>query len=179
MKNFSSSYLCSSFTCLHSNGRLRNLRSTAFTPLSPTDIYYPQDLEDLWHRIKVFMNDNCLKWQDINNDNCVDIVENFNDKHFYSTKSFDNRYCLLSLGLGDFIAFNLMVLMSLSPCWSMTKKIFVVFGSIISIQLGQWSMRVSHHLFAETRLPALPFSVIPFSIYTVIVNSVMEYMNFD
>ncbi len=73
------------------------------------------------------------------------------------------------LGLGDFFIFNLMILFILQPEWSITIKIFVVFGCIISISLGHYG---TLHLLKMGQLnngPALLFPVVTISMYTIIV----------
>ncbi len=73
------------------------------------------------------------------------------------------------LGLGDFFFFNLMILFIIQPEWSITTKFFVVCGCITSIQVGHYG---TLHLLKICQLnngPALPFPVVTFSIYAIIV----------
>ena len=85
----------------------------------------------------------------------------------------------LFLGLGDFFLFNTMVLVILPPMWSMARKIVVVVGCIISIHVGQYGTVCMGRFWRLHRAPALPFPVVTFSIYAMIVNAIMRYINND
>ncbi len=74
-----------------------------------------------------------------------------------------------ALGLGDFFIFNLMILFILQPEWSITIKIFVVFGCIISIQVGHYGTLHLLKIWQLNNGPALPFPVVAFSMYTIII----------
>jgi len=83
------------------------------------------------------------------------------------------------LGLGDFMVFNLMILFIIHPAWSMITKIFVIFGCIVSIQIGFCWMRLIRQTWHLHAIPALPCSVISFSLYTIIVDFIMNYRTVD
>jgi hypothetical protein len=55
----------------------------------------------------------------------------------------------------------------------------MVFGCIISIQVGQCGTAYFHRLSQLPYVPALPMPVITFSMYTLIVNVVMKYTTND
>ena len=135
-----------------------------FSNPSPPGTYYTYDIE-------VF---------DKNNENFIydDFKDDVYAENYLNNENLDyeNR---LFLGLGDFSVFNLMVLFIPLPTWSLTIKILVVFGCIISIQVGQCSTAYIHRLWQLAVVPGLPFSVITFSVYAVILNVIIEYTNHD
>lgn len=86
---------------------------------------------------------------------------------------FTNENCL-SLGIGDFLFFNLMILSIQSSFWLLTTKIYILVGSIIIIQIGHCSMRIVQRLWNESSMPTLPFCIIPFSAYVIIVENILS-----
>jgi hypothetical protein len=70
-----------------------------------------------------------------------------------------------------------MVLFIQLPLWSMTTKILVVFGCIISIQIGQCGTICIRQLWRLVGVPGLPLPVIIFSVYAMIINVIMKYTN--
>lgn len=88
--------------------------------------------------------------------------------------NFDNENCL-SLGLGDFLVFNLMILSIQSSFWMITTKIYVLLGSIIIIQFGHSCMRIVQRIWNESCMPMLPFAVIPFTAYVIILHNILFY----
>jgi hypothetical protein len=83
------------------------------------------------------------------------------------------------LGLGDFIVFNLMILFIIYSAWSMITKTFVAFGCIISIQIGDHVTGLIGQMWHVRVMPGLPCSVISFSLYTIIVDFIMNYRTVD
>jgi hypothetical protein len=79
----------------------------------------------------------------------------------------------LSLGLGDFLFFNLLILSIQCSFWLTSTKIYVLLGSIVIIQIGHYCMRIVQRLWNESCMPALPFSVIPFSAYVIIIDNIL------
>ncbi len=84
------------------------------------------------------------------------------------------------LGLGDFMYYNLMVLFVLPPLLPMTTKICVAIGGIISVQVGYMAtIWIATFWNVENAVPALPLSVITYSIYAIFVDIFMQYSNLD
>jgi hypothetical protein len=100
------------------------------------------------------------------------------NKSNYKRKTHNNGE---SLGLGDFFGFTLMILFLLQPEWSITTKIFVVIGCIISIQVGKCgtSRLIQIWQLSHAPAPALPFPVVTFSLYTIILNVIIYSINID
>jgi hypothetical protein len=116
---------------------------------SPSGFYYPYDFED----------------------NEVDEFS-VNDDDDNQT---DYNYDYISLGLGDFLAFNLMSLMIMNPLWSTIIKMCVFFGCIVSIHVGHGILTIVQSYWQENGMPALPFVTISFSAYAIVLNIVMHY----
>jgi hypothetical protein len=77
-------------------------------------------------------------------------------------------------GLGDFVVFNTMILLILQPEWSLTIRMLVVFGCIISIQVGHRGSIFFQQLWSLNFSPAIPCPVITFSMYTIILDVIMR-----
>ncbi|CAF3694408.1 unnamed protein product [Rotaria sp. Silwood1] len=99
---------------------------------------------------------------------------------FYYTWNFDddesdqenNR---ASLGLGDFLIFNHMLLLVLPSASSITTKVYITIGHIIAIQIG---LEVTFRLgrfYNQYVQPAVPLPLIFFSLYSILLNAYMEY----
>jgi hypothetical protein len=112
---------------------------------SPPGLYYPYDFEDIE-----------IDEIDFNHDNFDSIETQLDSDH-------------PSVGVGDFIAFNLMVLLIMDPLWPTTTKIYIFIGCVVSIQIGRFIMTIVQLYLEEPCMPALPFAVIPFSAYTIFV----------
>jgi len=78
------------------------------------------------------------------------------------------------LGLGDFAVFNTMILLILQPEWSLTARMLVVFGCIISIHVGHRGTIFFEQLWSLNFSPAVPCPVITFSMYTIILDVIMR-----
>ncbi len=77
------------------------------------------------------------------------------------------------LGLGDFFFFNLMILFILNSFWLFTRKVLVALGCIVSIQVGHLCTRLVRQCWNQRRMPDLPFPVIAFSLYSVVINALI------
>ena len=75
-----------------------------------------------------------------------------------------------SLGLGDFIIYNLMFLFILPPFICIQEKTLVLIGHIISVQMGFWMTRSLGQYWQSNRLPAVPCSVVFVSLYVLVVD---------
>jgi hypothetical protein len=98
------------------------------------------------------------------------------NKSNYKRKTHNNDECL---GLGDFLGFNLMILFLLQPQWLIATKIFVVIGCIISIQIGRCGTSRLIQIWQISDAPGLPFPVVTFSLYTIILNVIIHSINID
>jgi hypothetical protein len=97
-------------------------------------------------------------------------------KHFHKSKSngkIKTHRIGASLGLGDFNDFNLMILYILQVQWSFLTRLLVVLGCIISIQVGYCGTLYMEKLWSIDISPALPFPVVIFSIYAIIVDVII------
>jgi len=135
---------------------------------SPSGAYYTYDVTD------IYKDKENINYDDFEDDANTDL--NLNNGNFDYKKTDENR---LFLGLGDFSIFNLMVLFILRPIWSLTTKILVTFGCIISIHVGQYGTLYIRRLSQRIGVPALPLPVITFSMYTIILNVIIKYTNND
>ncbi|CAF1210453.1 unnamed protein product [Rotaria sordida] len=89
------------------------------------------------------------------------------------SKSHPIRESYKALGLGDFFVFNLMILFILQAQWSLSTKILVVFGCIISVQIGYCGTLYIKQLWSINTYPALPFPVVIFSMYVIVLDAIM------
>jgi len=104
-------------------------------------------------------------------------VRTLNSKHFCRPDTYyvgdANSKTITRIGLGDFFIYNTLLLLVLSPLSSMTTKILVTFGCIVSVQIGYVGTRVLfNRLWKNITVPALPLPLIAFSIYFLIVGIV-------
>lgn len=112
-----------------------------------------------------------------------DIETNFENKEFIDEKywhkhtpSYERNTHNIGgfLGLGDFAVFDTMILLILQPEWSLTIRTLVVFGCIISIQVGHRGTLFFGQLWSLNFIPAIPCPVITFSMYTIILDIIMR-----
>ena len=82
-----------------------------------------------------------------------------------------------SLGEGDFIFYNLLLLWILPPLSSTTIQICVLFGLIIFVQIGLELTSQFGYLWKEPIMPALLFPVILVSAYGVIVDCILQNLD--
>ncbi len=75
------------------------------------------------------------------------------------------------IGLGDFLIYNILLLLIVSPSSSITTIILLKVGCIISVQIGYiGTIMILSRLWKNRVVPGLPLPVIIFSIYFLIVN---------
>ncbi|CAF1413848.1 unnamed protein product [Rotaria magnacalcarata] len=100
---------------------------------------------------------------------------------FYYTWNFDDDELVdrknnrSSLGIGDFLIFNLMLLLIVPSGSSMTTKVCIAIGHIIAIQIGQIATSWFGCYFNQYLLPALPLPVVCFSLYAILLNAFVQY----
>jgi hypothetical protein len=82
-----------------------------------------------------------------------------------------------SLGEGDFIYYNLLLLWILPPLSSTTIQICVLLGLIIIIQIGLELTSQFAYLWEEHIMPGLLFPVILVSAYGVIVDCILQNLD--
>jgi hypothetical protein len=75
-----------------------------------------------------------------------------------------------SIGIGDFVIYNWMLLFILPPFISIQEKILVLIGHIISVQMGCWMTSSLGHYWKTNRLPAVPCSVVCVSLYALVID---------
>jgi hypothetical protein len=78
-----------------------------------------------------------------------------------------------SLGCGDFLLYNILVLLALPPSSSLITKICVTFGSIISVQIGYLLTYLLCCLAKKYSAPGAPLPVITVSVYLFILDLIM------
>jgi hypothetical protein len=83
----------------------------------------------------------------------------------------------LSLGSCDFCIYNLLLIWMLPPSASIEVQLFILFGFIISLQIGMVITGWLEKLWDATYMPGTPFPVITISAYAIILDVVMK--NFD
>ena len=81
---------------------------------------------------------------------------------------------LCALGLGDFLFYNLMVLLPSYPLASLRTRLGIFCGSLLSIQIGNVGTVALGRFWDQRSMPGLPFPVVTFSAYTIFLNSIMQ-----
>jgi hypothetical protein len=99
--------------------------------------------------------------------------------HDIGDKKDDNDNTQGWIGLGDFTVYNLMILCIMNPVWSTTTQIFVAFGCIVCMQVGNYSTKLLSEIWDERIMPGLPCPVVSFSIYIIIIDFIMNYTSND
>ena len=141
-----------SYASLYIHGRFRKMFANTSWTYSPSGFYYPYDFED-------------------------NEVDEFNVDD--DDNQADNNYDYISLGLGDFLVFNLMSLMIMNPLWSTIIKMCVFFGCIVSIHVGYGTLKIVQLYWQENGMPVLPLVTISFSAYAIVLNIVMHYTSIE
>jgi hypothetical protein len=156
---------CSCTTMHHRGNGYRIYKSWTSQPLLP-GVFYTYDDDDMEKNKRSYI---IVEF--------VDTEKYFHENKFrYERKTYDSRE---SLGLGDFFVFNLMILFILQPQWSITTKIFVVIGCIINIQVSEYGTSYLIQSWQLSGGPALPFPVIIYSLYIIILNVIIYAINID
>jgi hypothetical protein len=101
---------------------------------------------------------------------------------FYSTWDFDNNESdeegdEQALELGDLYIYNLMLLSILPPLSSMTTKVLVTVGYIISVQIGNEGIIRLGRLYNQKNIPGVPLPVVFVSMYAFILDMFTECCN--
>ncbi len=78
-----------------------------------------------------------------------------------------------SLSLGDFFTYNILALFAVPPSSSITIKICVTLGYIVSVQVGRLLTFLLRRLTKTTVSPDMPLPVITVSIYLLILNIII------
>jgi len=149
-----------SYLCFHPHGRLYKILKTR-TSNSPVLGYYCS------HEV----NDIKKKKSNSEGKKFVD-DEKYLHKNKFNYKR-KNRKTVVSLGLDDFFIYNLMMLLMLQPEWLLLTKILLVFGCIISVQVGYCATIFIRRSWSPDGTPAIPFPVVTFSMYIIIINAIM------
>jgi len=91
----------------------------------------------------------------------------------YYVKGVDKWETSISLGLGDFLVYNILILLVVPPSSSIIIKMCVTLGSIISVQVGFLLTYWLCSLIKKMSTPGVPLSVITVSIYLFILNIII------
>ena len=108
-------------------------------------------------------------------DDTLDCIE-----YYYSTGDPDENGHIVrsenvsSLGLGDFLFYNLMLLWILPPSSSITTQACVAIGHIIAIQIGKALARELATLNDCGGCPALPLPIVAVSLYAWVLDLLIE-----
>ena len=86
-------------------------------------------------------------------------------------ENIDDESFIVSIGLGDFTFYNLMVLFILSPSLSMTNQIYMTIGTIVSVQIGYMTMNWTSIFRNKNNIqPALPLPIMFYSTYAILID---------
>ena len=147
---------------------------------SPPGLYYTYDFEDIGTEIGNSNYDNANHNETFLVDNNVDYLsltmDDENVDHL-SGGITDYNCSYFFLGLGDFLAFNLMSLVITNPLWPTTTKLYVFIGCVITIQIGFFITKIVQRYWQESTMPYLPVPIITFSAYAIIVDYLMYNTN--
>ncbi len=157
-----------SFLCLHPNGWLRNLCldiKSIESEEAEIQNNYKTESRLLCYLKKI----------------TVQYLKNQSDgdrsPFLYYTHAIDSNECGNFLGLGDFITYNTLLLLILSPISSIATKLYVTFGCIISIIIGLLLTYWLGRSVKQSCLPGVPLSVITFSTYIFFLDIFMTHPN--
>jgi hypothetical protein len=92
---------------------------------------------------------------------------------FYYTEGVNKWKKSGSVGYGDFLIYNILVLIALPSSSSLITKICVTFGSIISVQIGSLLTYLLRCLTKKYSAPGVPLPVITVSVYLFILDLIM------
>ena len=91
----------------------------------------------------------------------------------YYTKGVNKWNMGGSLGGGDFLVYNTLVLFTLPSSSSLITKICVTFGSIVCVQIGSLLTYLLQRLAKKYSSPGVPLSVITVSVYLFILDLII------
>ena len=92
----------------------------------------------------------------------------------------DEESFIVTIGLGDFTFYNLIILFILSPLSLTINQIYVSIGAIVSVQIG-YMLTNWTSIFRNKNniLPALPLAVIFYSAYAILIDIFTQNSNSD
>ena len=79
-----------------------------------------------------------------------------------------------SLGFGDFLAFNCMLLALLPPDFSTQGKCLIVVTYMISVCIGHVGTRELGYFWNTWMMPAIPVPMFFISLYAIVLNYIVE-----
>jgi hypothetical protein len=79
-----------------------------------------------------------------------------------------------SLGLGDFLGYNVLLLIVLPESSSMSTQILLTLGCIICIDIGYILAGWLTSIWKEIGFPGVPLPVIVVSVYVLFLDIIME-----
>ncbi|CAM4888284.1 unnamed protein product [Rotaria socialis] len=87
--------------------------------------------------------------------------------------------CNSFLGWGDFLIFNILLLLVIPTNSSITIRTCIAFGCIVSVQLADICTDSLLHYTDSDSLPALPLPTIAATAYAIVVDAIIEYSNLN
>jgi hypothetical protein len=79
-----------------------------------------------------------------------------------------------SIGFGDFVAFNSMLLALLPPDFSIQGKCLMVGTYMISVCIGHVGTRQLGHFWNALMMPGIPVPMFFISLYAIVLNYIVE-----
>ena len=83
-----------------------------------------------------------------------------------------------TIGLYDFFIFDLLLLTVIPGNMSNPTRVFIAFGCIICVQIGDLCTDLMIEYF-EKGMPAIPFPMITVTAYAIIIDAIIQYSNTD
>jgi hypothetical protein len=91
----------------------------------------------------------------------------------------DETKILSGLGGADFVAYNVLLLWVLPPSPSITIKLFVFFGFLITIQIAVMITCWISYAWKQSDMPGVPIPVVLVSTYAIIVDFIIQNVDID
>ena len=88
----------------------------------------------------------------------------------YYTHPADIRDHGCCMGAGDFVTYNTLLLLALTPFPSVIIRLYITFGCIISVIIGLLVTNALGELVKQNILPAIPLPVVMYSAYIIFLD---------
>jgi hypothetical protein len=121
-------------------------------------------------RLRLMLNSTTA---DDSSDDCSEVRPGFYTTHDPDDDQIDDDDCE-SLGFGDFLAFNSMLLALLPPDFSIHGKCLMVVTYMISVYIGHESTRQLGHFWNAWMMPAIPVPMFFISLYASVLNYIVD-----
>ena len=106
--------------------------------------------------------------------NCLEVQPGFYTAHDPDDDQIDDDDGCESLGFGDFLAFNSMLLALLPLNLSIQGKCLMVVTYMISVCIGDESSRQLGFFWNAWLMPAIPVPMFFISLYAILLNYIVE-----